>query len=97
MAKIHLGKCMDQSHGDDGIAYVDGQWVEGNPQILGPKSHAVWLSSAVFDGARAFKGVAPDLDLHAARAVRSAEILGLAPALSGPEIDTRNGTEGPGG
>ncbi len=87
MAKMHLDKGMDQSHGDDGITYVDGQWVEGNPQILGPKSHAVWLGSTVFDGARAFKGVAPDLDLHAARAVRSAEILGLAPALSGPEIE----------
>ncbi|MBL6932910.1 MAG: branched-chain amino acid aminotransferase [Rhodospirillales bacterium] len=78
---------MDQAHGASGIAYVDEQWVEGNPQILGPKSHAVWLSSVVFDGARAFRGVAPDLDLHCARAVRSAEVLGLAPDISGPEIE----------
>jgi len=87
MSKMHFVKGMDQSHGASGIAYVDGQWVEGNPRILGPKSHAVWLGSTVFDGARAFKGVAPDLDLHCARAVRSAEIMGLAPTLSGPEIE----------
>lgn len=87
MAKTHFGKGMDQAHGASGIAYVNGEWQEGNPLILGPKNHAMWLSSVVFDGARAFRGVAPDLDLHAARAVRSAEILGLAPKISGPEIE----------
>jgi branched-chain amino acid aminotransferase len=87
MAKMQLGKGMDEAHGASGIAYVDGQWVEGNPQILGPKSHAVWLGSTVFDGARAFKGVAPDLDRHCVRAVVSAEVIGLAPMLSGTEIE----------
>ncbi|NQU56526.1 MAG: branched-chain amino acid aminotransferase [Rhodospirillales bacterium] len=87
MAKTHFGKGGGQAHIGEGITYVDGQWVEGNPNILSPKSNAVWLSSTVFDGARAFKGVAPDLDLHCARAVRSAEALALAPALSGPEIE----------
>lgn len=87
MAKMNFGKGMDTAHGATGIAYVDGEWVEGNPAILGPKSHAMWLSSVVFDGARAFRGVAPDLDRHAARAVRSAEILGLSPNVSGPEIE----------
>lgn len=43
-------------------------------------------SSIVFDGARAFDGVVPDLDLHCARAVASARVLGLAPTLSGGEI-----------
>ncbi len=87
MAKTQIGKGIDQTHGANGIAYVEGKWVEGNPMILGPKSNAVWLSSCVFDGARAFRGVAPDLDRHAARAVRSANVLGLAPMLSGPEIE----------
>ena len=87
MAKTHFGKAGAQSHAADGITYVDGAWVEGNPQIIGPKSNAVWLGSTVFDGARAFKGVAPDLDLHCARAVRSAEALALAPTISGPEIE----------
>jgi len=44
--------------------YFDGAWHEGNPPILGPRSHAFWLGSSVFDGARYYEGVAPDLDLH---------------------------------
>lgn len=70
-----------------GFTYVDGEWHEGNPRVLGPRSHAVWLSSVVFDGARAFQGVAPDLDLHCARVVKSARILGLDPKITGPEIE----------
>lgn len=73
---------------DAPLAYVDGAWKKGNPLVLGPQHHAVWLSSIVFDGARAFDGVAPDLDRHCARVVQSARILGLAPAITGPEIET---------
>jgi branched-chain amino acid aminotransferase len=40
---------------------------------MGVRSHAAWLGSMVFDGARAFEGVAPDLDLHFARVNASAE------------------------
>lgn len=68
------------------LAYVDGHWRQGNPLLMGPRHHAVWLASVVFDGARYFQGVAPDLDLHCARAVRSAYALGMAPMLTGAEI-----------
>lgn len=61
--------------------YVDGGWREGNPALIGPRSHAFWLGSSVFDGARVFEGVMPDMDLHAARVNRSAEALGLAPTM----------------
>ena len=44
--------------------YVDGDWHEGNVAIVGPRTHAFWLGSSVFDGARWFEGVAPDLDRH---------------------------------
>ena len=47
--------------------WIDGAWVEGNAPIMGTRSHASWLSSTVFDGARAFEGVTPDLDLHCQR------------------------------
>lgn len=57
--------------------FFDGAWHQGNPPILGPRSHGFWLASSVFDGARVFEGVAPDLDAHAARLVRSAETIGL--------------------
>lgn len=53
---------------------------------MGPMSHGFWMASTVFDGARAFEGVAPDLDLHCQRLVRSAEVFGLAPPLSGEEL-----------
>jgi branched-subunit amino acid aminotransferase/4-amino-4-deoxychorismate lyase len=33
-------------------------------------TNAAWLANAVFDGARAFEGVAPDLDLHCERVIR---------------------------
>ena len=62
--------------------FLDGEWFEGNRPILGPRTHAFWLGSSVFDGARAFEGVAPDLDRHCARLNRSAEAMWLKPLMS---------------
>jgi len=67
--------------------YIDGRWHEGNPLVLGPMHHATWLSSVIFDGARAFEGVTPDLDRHCARAIRSAENMGMKPMLTAGEIE----------
>ena len=66
--------------------YVDGDWYEGNVAILGPRSHAMWLGTSVFDGARWFEGVAPDLDLHSKRVNASAIALGLKPTMTVAEI-----------
>ena len=52
--------------------YLEGDWHEGNVQILGPRSHAMWLGSSVFDGARSFEGVTPDLERHCTRVNASA-------------------------
>jgi len=71
----------------NGISFIDGAWQEGNPKILGPRTHAMWMSSVVFDGARYFNSVAPDLDRHMARCVRSAELLGLKPTMAAEEIE----------
>lgn len=59
--------------------FLDGEWHEGNVPIFGPRTHAAWLGSSVFDGARAFEGVTPDLELHFARVNASARSLGLKP------------------
>jgi branched-chain amino acid aminotransferase len=67
--------------------YIDGNWQAGNPPLIGPMSHAMWQGSVVFDGARAFGGMAPDLDLHCERVVQSAKLLGLGPMLSPGEIE----------
>ncbi len=70
----------------DTLTYWNGTWHEGNPAILGPRDHAFWLGSMIFDGGRAFEGCGPDLDLHAERVVRSARVLGLKPTKTAGEI-----------
>jgi branched-chain amino acid aminotransferase len=65
--------------------WLDGDWHEGNVLVAGPRTHAFWLGSSVFDGARAFEGVTPDLDRHCERLNASARALGLKPTQS---VDT---------
>jgi branched-chain amino acid aminotransferase len=62
--------------------YFEDGWHEGNVPIMGPRTHAAWLCSMVFDGARSFEGVAPDLDLHCARVNDSAKKMFLKPTVS---------------
>ncbi len=69
------------------LSYHDGAWLEGNPPILGPMDHSWWMASSVFDGARAFNGLAPDLDLHCRRVVRSAESFGMRPEIDAAAIE----------
>lgn len=57
--------------------FFEGAWHEGNVAIMGPRTHGAWMASTVFDGARIFEGVAPDLEAHCRRANRSAESFGL--------------------
>ncbi|KCB39040.1 aminotransferase, class IV [Bordetella hinzii CA90 BAL1384] len=72
----------------DALFWYHGQWLTENPKLLGPADHAFWMASMVFDGARAFRGLTPDLDLHCQRVVRSAERMLMKPALSATEIET---------
>lgn len=71
---------------NDALHFIDGTWIKGDPYILRAFDHATWLMAGVFDGARAFEGVTPDLDLHCQRAVRSARNMGLKSPLSPGEI-----------
>ena len=66
--------------------YFNGAWSEGNTPIFGAMDHSVWLGSSVFDGARAIRGLVPDLDLHLERVRQSAEKLGLACPCSVAEM-----------
>jgi branched-chain amino acid aminotransferase len=61
--------------------FFEGNWREGNVPIMGARTHAAWLGSTVFDGARAFEGVAPDLDRHCARVNQSAINFKLKPVV----------------
>ena len=78
---------MSMSEWSETWTYVDDAWHEGNVPVVGARDHAFWLGSSVFDGARAFEGVMPDLDLHCERVNRSAEALGLRPTKSADEIE----------
>jgi branched-chain amino acid aminotransferase len=69
----------------DTWTYFDGAWCEGNVAIMGPRTHAAWLGSVVFDGARVFEGCAPDLDRHLERINESARRFGLKPVVSHDE------------
>lgn len=66
--------------------YLDGRWQEGNPPMMGPRTHAAWLGSSVFDGARVFENTMPDMDRHAARVNVSATKMGLKPTMQPAEI-----------
>lgn len=66
--------------------WYEGEWREGNAPLIGAAEHGAWLGSLVFDGARAFDGLVPDLDLHCARVNESARRMGLNPTTSDEEI-----------
>ncbi|HEX2594411.1 MAG TPA: branched-chain amino acid aminotransferase [Rhizomicrobium sp.] len=61
--------------------FYEGEWHDGNVAIMGPRSHGSWLASTVFDGARAFEGVTPDIERHMQRVNASAEAMGLQPVV----------------
>jgi|SRR5579872_164460 len=63
------------------VTFFDDDWHEGNVPIMGVRTHAAWLCTSVFDGARAFEGVAPDLDLHFGRVNESAKLMALKPVV----------------
>src|SRR5204862_7645913 len=73
--------------------FFEGDWHDGNVPIMGPRTHAAWLGSTVFDGARVFEGVAPDLDQHCARVNQSAINFKLKPVV---DADTWLGLARPG-
>ena len=68
------------------IVWSEGAWKDGAEPLLSVNANGVWLASTVFDGARAFEDVAPDLDLHCERLNRSAEALGLKPLMDAGQI-----------
>ena len=68
---------MNKPNWSETWTFYQGDWHQGNVPILGPRSHAFWLGSSVFDGARAFEGITPDLDRHMTRVNSSAKTMGL--------------------
>ena len=63
------------------VTFFEDDWHDGNVPIMGVRTHAAWLCTSVFDGARAFEGVTPDLELHCARVNESAKAMCLKPLV----------------
>lgn len=61
--------------------YFDGSWHDGDVKTMNAADHGAWLGTTVFDGARLFDGMAPDLEKHCARINRSAEALMITPTV----------------
>ncbi|WP_322865182.1 branched-chain amino acid aminotransferase [Aquicoccus sp. G2-2] len=66
--------------------YFNGTWHEGEVPVMTSADHGAWLGTTVFDGARYFEGLAPDLEAHCARINRSASALMLAPTVGTAEM-----------
>lgn len=66
--------------------YHDGNWQAGSVPVLRSADHGTWLGTLVFDGARKFEGLSPDLLSHCERVNKSAHALGMTPTLSADAI-----------
>ena len=72
--------------GDIIWTYFNGVWHQGDLPVMNAADHGTWLGSLVFDGARAFEGLIPDLEAHCARVNNSALVMGLKPTKSVQEL-----------
>lgn len=61
--------------------YFNGTWHEGDIPVMNAADHGMWLGSNVFDGARFFEGLTPDLNKHCARVNASAKALMVTPTV----------------
>ena len=61
--------------------WFDGAWHDGDAFVMRAADHGIWQGSSVFDGARRFDGLLPDLDRHCARVNRSAAALMIRPTV----------------
>ncbi len=66
--------------------YVDGAWHDDDTMIMRAGDHGAWLGSSVFDGARLYDGLTPDLRAHCARVNASAEAMSMQPFVGVDEM-----------
>ncbi|HEY7610985.1 MAG TPA: branched-chain amino acid aminotransferase [Alphaproteobacteria bacterium] len=69
------------------LTWFEGKWHEGDIKVMSVQSPAAWLGASIFDGARGFDGVAPDLDRHCERAIASARFFGMNPPVTAVELE----------
>ena len=72
--------------GKEIVTWYEGQWHKGNVPIINAADHVAWLGSQVFDGARQFERVRPDLELHGERIINSARAMGMTPPVDAETV-----------
>jgi len=65
----------------DALYWHGDGWTTEHRPLLGLSDNSFWMGNSVFDGARAYEGVTPDLDLHCQRLLRSATHMLLKPNI----------------
>jgi branched-chain amino acid aminotransferase len=70
----------------DGWIWLDGSFVPWRDAKIHVLTHGLHYGSCVFEGERAYGGKVFESDWHARRLMRSAELLGMAPAFSAEDI-----------
>lgn len=66
--------------------FFEDNWHTGNFKIFGVEEQSSWLGMSVFDGARSFDGVHPDLDLHCKRSLQSAKLFNMKTYMTWQQI-----------
>jgi len=66
--------------------YFEGTWHRSDLAVMRAADHGSWLGTTVFDGARYFEGIAPDLLAHCERVNRSAEALMITPTVGAEQM-----------
>jgi branched-chain amino acid aminotransferase len=67
--------------------FWQGRWHEGDVAVMKAADHGIWQGSSVFDGARMFDGLVPDLAKHCARVNDSARALMITPTMEPGEME----------
>ena len=70
----------------DKLTWHNGSLHEGNPPVMGPFDRSFWFATMVFDGARAFDGVMPDIEGHCRRCLESAHVMGMKPQQTAEDL-----------
>lgn len=66
--------------------FFQGSWHNEDLAIMRAADHGSWVGSTVFDGARFFDGVTPDLLAHCERVNQSAKALMLTPTMDAADM-----------
>ncbi len=70
----------------DSVIWYNDNWHDGSKPIISAMSQSYMHGSTIFDGARAYNGLIPDLHLHCERLFNSAKIMGLKVPIALDEL-----------